>query len=362
VRAGQFIISKIDARNGACGFIPDDLDGAVVTGDFPVYDLGTDVDQRFMDYVVDQEHFWYLCRLASEGTTNRVRLSPERFEELDFVLPPLPEQRRIAEILSSIDDAIERTEAVVERVQEVTRALAQELLTRGMPGRHTRFKQTAVGEIPERWEVVRLGDVLLRIEAGNSPLCEDRPAGPDEWGVLKVSSVSWGEFQPDENKTLPPDETPNPATEVKPGDLLISRANTPELVGRLVFVRNTPPRLLLSDKTLRLVPCRDTALPRYVHLALSQPHLRASIERDATGSSRSMRNISQASLRMLQFALPGIDEQRAIVERLDGFDERAQREVVARDQLASIKASLAEMLLSGRVRVNTASEPTEAMT
>ena len=65
--------------------------------------------------------------------------------------PPLPEQRKIAAILSSVDDAIEKTQAVIDQVQVVKKGLMQELLTRGIPGRHTRFKKTEIGEIPEEW-------------------------------------------------------------------------------------------------------------------------------------------------------------------------------------------------------------------
>ena len=76
-----------------------------------------------------------------------------------FRLPPHREQRKIAAILSSVDDAIEKTQAVIDQVQVVKRGLMQELLSRAaMPGRHTRFKQTEIGEIPEEWEVRALVD------------------------------------------------------------------------------------------------------------------------------------------------------------------------------------------------------------
>ena len=63
--------------------------------------------------------------------------------------PPLPEQRKIAAILSSVDDAIEKTQAVIDQLQVVKRGLMQELLTRGLPGRHTQFKPTEIGNVPK---------------------------------------------------------------------------------------------------------------------------------------------------------------------------------------------------------------------
>ena len=67
----------------------------------------------------------------------------------------VPEQRKIAAILSSVDDAMEKTRAVIDQVQIVKSGLMHDLLTRGLPGRHTRFKQTEIGPIPEEWEAVK---------------------------------------------------------------------------------------------------------------------------------------------------------------------------------------------------------------
>ena len=90
-------------------------------------------------------------------------------------LPSLPEQRKIAAILSSVDDAIEKTQAVIDQVQVVKRGLMQELLTRGLPGRHTRFKQTEIGEVPEDWSVMTVGAVA----APGGKSCVGGPFGSD---------------------------------------------------------------------------------------------------------------------------------------------------------------------------------------
>jgi len=94
--AGQFIISRIDARHGASGLIPDALAGAIVTNDFPLFDVVEDrLEPRFLHWVSKTGAFVALCKRASEGTTNRVRLSEDRFEALQVSLPPLHEQKRI---------------------------------------------------------------------------------------------------------------------------------------------------------------------------------------------------------------------------------------------------------------------------
>ena len=118
-KSGQFIISRIDARNGASGLIPDELDGAVVTNDFPLFDIDNDrLDAAFFGWMSKTASFVELCRRASEGTTNRIRLSEDRFKTLDIPLPPLDVQRRIVARLGSL---AEKVKQVVEHLDAVER-------------------------------------------------------------------------------------------------------------------------------------------------------------------------------------------------------------------------------------------------
>ncbi len=111
-KSGDFIVSKIDARNGAMGLIPQSLDGALVTSDFPLFEANEDrFDSRYLEWLSKTADFVELCLRASEGTTNRVRLKPERFLALEIPLPPLSEQRRI----------VARIEALATEIAEVKR-------------------------------------------------------------------------------------------------------------------------------------------------------------------------------------------------------------------------------------------------
>ncbi len=106
VRANQLILSKIDARNGAIGLVPEELDGAIVSNDFPSFDFvdSTRFDPAFMGWMVRSRHFVELCKAASEGTTNRVRIKEERFLAQQITLPPLPEQQAIVGRLDTLAD------------------------------------------------------------------------------------------------------------------------------------------------------------------------------------------------------------------------------------------------------------------
>lgn len=107
VRSNQFIASRIDARNGAFGLIPESLDGALVTNDFPVFDVNPDrLDSRFLNWMSKTTGFVDLCKTASEGTTNRVRLKEDKFLMTTISLPPLAEQRLIVARLKAIADRV----------------------------------------------------------------------------------------------------------------------------------------------------------------------------------------------------------------------------------------------------------------
>lgn len=190
------------------------------------------------------------------------------------------------------------------------------------------------------WPVVPLSQILERIEAGKSPLAQERPANPDEWGVLKVSAVTWGRFQPQENKALLAGTDPKGWPTVKKGDLLISRANTTELVGAAVLVADDHPRLLLSDKTLRLVPKEDIGYAPFLLYALRTNDVRTHFEQTASGTSGSMRNISQEKLGAAQIPLPPLAEQRRIAEVLDRAEALRAKRRAALAELDSLTQSL----------------------
>lgn len=173
----------------------------------------------------------------------------------------------------------------------------------------------------------------MTIEAGKSFTCEPRPAELDEWGIVKVSSMTWGQFDERENKAVPDGRPINPAYEIRPGDILVSRANTKAYVGAPVLVGQCRPKLLLSDKSLRLVPSGLVDKKWLVHL-LSSPGMRRWISDKATGTKDSMRNISQQVLLEAPFLLPPREEQDRIVEALEGH--------LSRLDAASAEVDLAE--------------------
>ena len=125
VRANQLILSKIDARNGAIGLVPQELDGAIVSNDFPSFDFADreQLDPVFMGWMARSRHFVDLCKAASEGTTNRIRIKENRFLAQEIALPPLPEQRAIASRLDTLADKVRQVNEHLDAIEQKAEAL-----------------------------------------------------------------------------------------------------------------------------------------------------------------------------------------------------------------------------------------------
>ncbi|OWF75797.1 hypothetical protein B4903_19030 [Yersinia frederiksenii] len=161
-----------------------------------------------------------------------------------------------------------------------------------------------------------MGDLAHNSEAGWSPQCETSPRIDDQWGVLKISSVTWGEFNPDENKALPKNLEPKIEYEVMARDFLISRANTADLVARSVVVPDSLPKhLMLSDKIIRFQFSRLIDV-NYINLVNNSNYSRNYYSEVAGGTSSSMKNVSRVQVSSLLIGLPSYNEQLNIVNEV----------------------------------------------
>ena len=124
VRARQVLLSRIDARNGAIGLVPSELDGAIVTNDFWAFDVNLErAEPKYLDLYFRTRHFVEDCQRASEGTTNRVRVQPVRFLQIEVPLPPISEQRRIISRIEELSAKIDEVFSLKDGIQEDARRL-----------------------------------------------------------------------------------------------------------------------------------------------------------------------------------------------------------------------------------------------
>lgn len=217
-------------------------------------------------------------------------LGRERLAKWPTPHPSTSEQRRIVAILeehlSDLDAGLSYVDSAAARLVHLRRAELDRIFGPG------------VGP------TLPLGDLIADVSAGKSFGSAERPAAPDEWGIIKVSAMTWGEFRSDENKAVSGDRV-DPRFEIRAGDLLVSRANTSDYVGASVLVpAGVRPKLLLSDKSLRVLP-RPEINPEWLWRVLQAPGARRQISVLATGTKESMRNISQESLKRV--VVPVVD-------------------------------------------------------
>jgi type I restriction enzyme S subunit len=174
-----------------------------------------------------------------------------------------------------------------------------------------------IGDIPEHWEAKKLKYIIDYIESGTSVNAGNVPAQTNEFGVLKTSAVSKYVFDATENKTVVSEEMDKVSCPVRKNTIIVSRMNTPELVGACGYVENDYNNIFLPDR-LWQVHFVDTVYVKYIWYALRGSNIRNYYSSLSVGSSSSMQNISQSQFSNGSIPIPcDVDEQRAIVSYLD---------------------------------------------
>ena len=215
-----------------------------------------------------------------------------------------------------------------------------------------RYKATKAGRIPEEWQALPLSKLINRLETGVSVVGENRSARIGEKGVLKVSSVSYGVFNPEEIKIVSDENIERLKTAPKKGSILISRANTPDLVGATAFVYETYDNVYLPDKIWQTVFKKEIEVdPLYVFFSLKGDRNKYKISNLATGSSGSMKNISKPSFLSLYIPLPPLPEQQKIATILSTWDKAIDSMTALIDAKEEQKKGLMQRLLTGKVRL-----------
>ena len=344
---GDLIVSKIRIGQGSFCVIGDEFDHVAVSPEYLVYTPALErVDPGYLTLALRTPKFLAQLAESASGNTTKRRIRPVFFETRDIALPPLDEQRTI---FAAYHAALNRA-ARLEREADEIEALAMKAfemalgfdLPTPLPNRPVfvaSFKDL------DRWShegilrriveggtvhtspypTIHLRDVIADLENGWSPKCDDRPAEPNAWGVLKVSAVSSGDYCGEiENKALPEKQTPKKKLEVRAGEILITRASgVARLVGVAALVESTRDKLMLCDKIFRVVDLDDAKVDsHFIANVLGIYHVRAQIECEFSTKSGMMKNVSKPVLMSLTLPLPPKNKQVAMATALT--DARAK--------------------------------------
>jgi len=339
-KTGDFLVAEIDAKVGGFGIVPGDLDGAIVSSHYFLFEINEEkLNRSFLDYFIRTPAFRE--QVAAQGSTNYAAIRPNQVLEYEIPLPPLPEQRRIVARIEELASKINQTLALRQNAMAEAKALINSA------------RRCVFGEKPDtNW--IPLSHFVAEIENGKSPQCESRPATSEEWGVLKVGAVSFGSFDERENKALPVGVQFDIRHEVRAGDFLMSRANTTELVGACAIVSKTRRQLLLSDKTFRFHFRSDYELSlEWLDHAMKSPAVRAQIEREASGTSPTMKNISKEKVMSLLIPPLPLTKQRSVLAELNTVASQLNAlqnlQATTAAELASLLPSLLDHAFKGEL-------------
>ncbi|MGC9985794.1 MAG: restriction endonuclease subunit S [Polyangia bacterium] len=284
------------------------------------------------------------------GSTNQIELSKSAFAGLEFLLPPLGEQQKIAAILSAVDDAIEASQAVIDQLQVVKKAMMAELLTKGLPGRHKRFKKTEIGEIPQEWNVLPAGEICTLITKGTTPAAEAQASVGDIPFLKVYNMLTNGRLDFAKTPTFIPravHEGELRRSRVLPGDVLMNIVGPP--LGKVAIVPSEHPEWNINQ-AIALFRVGRAVLPEYLFFCLLHSGYFSWAYSRAKRTSTQL-NLTLEICRGYPVPLPTLDEQRLIVDALASVDTKCAHEDLWLDALSSVKSALLSVLLTGEVRV-----------
>lgn len=298
-------------------------------------------------------------QVLANGVT-RFGLSTGAIDGVEFPVPPLAEQRQIAAFLdretSRIDRLIADNTHLIGLLDERLSGFIERAVTNGGAFDRSANASAVPALAKPAWPTLPFRRFITGLEQGWSPEAEQRLAGHDEWAVLKVGAVFRGDFRVSEHKALPASLEPESRFEVRPGDLLMTRGNTPELVADVCVVPDSVrPRLMLSDLHYRIRLDERRLLKSFASLWFLSRSGRSQIEADARGTSNSMVKVSQSHIRRWHVSVPPLDEQARIVGAVTEERERVgllkARVAEAIDRLREYRSSLITAAVTGDIDV-----------
>lgn len=352
--SGSVLVAMYGATAGKVARLK--IDAAINQAVLSIRALGNELDNEFLFWTMESsaEKLLSMCQGAAQPN-----LSKGLIDGLEIATPSLPEQQKIAAILNAVDDSLDVIARQIDATQTLKQGLMQTLFSKGVgtqdaTGRwfpHTEFKDSELGKIPALWDVGAIADYVSALRSGVSVNAEDRVHGDDEVGVLKVSCVSRGGFYPNCHKTVVPEERERVAEPVLQGRIIVSRANTPALVGESAYVDSAWPNLYLPDKLWQIEPSERPHSIKWLSFYLQSPFARQEISKAATGTSGSMKNIAKPAFLSIRMPLVPLAEQEHIAAILSGVTSKIEALSSKQGHYQTLKRGLMQKLLTGEWRV-----------
>lgn len=356
LRIGDVLIVKDGSTLGISNFVRHLPRPTTVNGSIAVVRTAPTIVSEFLYHFVNGQEFQKLITLKKAGL-GVPHLFQADLRKFDISLPPLPEQRKIAQILTAVDSLIEKTESLIAKYQAIKQGMMHDLFTRGVDAHgHLRpsqteapdlYKQSELGWIPKEWATCRVDDVgSIKLGRQRSP---KHQSGRFTTPYLRVANVYDGFI--DYSDVLEMDFTPTEKDtySLLPGDVLLNEGQSLELVGRSAIYDGEPNRFCFQNTLIRFraYPQNDPRFCRGIFKFYIDIGKFMTIARQTT----SVAHLGADRLAKLAFPCPPPDEQRRIAAALLQHEMQYELDRAYKDNLVQQKTGLMQDLLTGKVRV-----------
>ena len=351
VKDGDFVLSGIDARNGAFGIVPKELDGAVVTNDFWCLEPDEEIiDKEFLLYLTSTEFFDHICKQSSDGTTQRIRLQKDKFFNYEIHLPRLDEQKEILVKLKEIGSAKEQLNTELNHQLETVKKLRQAFLREAMQGKlieqnpndesasellkkikaekekliieriikqgkiqEAEMQEELLFEIPKNWIWCTLDEISKNITDGT----HQTPTYTKEGRIfLSAQNIKPFKFMPENHKFVSEEAYQNIIKSRKPekGDILIARVGAG--IGEAAVINQEIDFCFYVSLGL-VQPFKNLLNTEYLTLVINSPYGVKYAKGNISSKGGSAGNLNLGRIRSFLIPLPPLAEQERIVNKLE---------------------------------------------
>ena len=318
VHKNDYVISL---RSFQGGFEMSDYEG-VCSPAYQVFYATRQISNQYYKYLFKSDAFIQEINSLTVGIREGKNILYDDFALLPIPIPAASDQQRIADYLDEkcgeIDSLIALQVQMIEKLKAYKQSVITEAVTKGLDPNAKLVPSGIdwIGDIPEQWKTCKLKSYIKLIESGVSVNAGNIPAKESEIGVLKTSCVSKFIFKVEENKTVNDNERERVACPVRNNTIIVSRMNTPELVGACGYVEKDYTNIFLPDR-LWQVHFKHGISVKFVWYVLSCSYIRNYYSSLSVGSSSSMQNISQDQFANAKIIIPSLSVQQTITSYLD---------------------------------------------
>jgi len=296
------------------------------------------IDSVFLFYYLSSSKFQHFLKLMQQTSTGLRNLPKREFLEFKLQRPPLPEQQKIAEILSTVDQAIEKIDEAINKTQRLKKGLMQELLTKGIG--HKEFKNSEIGRIPKEWEIYKIKNIG-NIITGKTPPTKNKIYWNGNIPFITPADIKQNKYINNTERNVSNEGVR------RIGYILPKESVVVVCIGSTIGKIGLTSKESVTNQQNNSIVCKKKINPHYVYYALL---LRSKILKSFSGIA-AVPIINKTLFGNLEIPLPPLPEQQKIAEILSTVDSRLEILRKRKGKLEKIKKGLMNDLLTGRKRV-----------